>query len=211
MLRLNRLALISTTAFTVLVIAACGRSTPPPAHSNAPTPEALLKQSEEFKRVVEKVTDGVYIAMGFGIANSIMLEGTDWIIFLDTTETAESAREVLAEFRKITDKPVKAIVYTHSHPDHIGGASVFANGADVPVYAQEDVSKNMDKLATELRPIITQRSMRMYGTQLTPEQRPNIGIGGFLAMSADSTVGVLRPTNTFRDTLEDTVAGIHFQ
>lgn len=212
MLHLKRLALISTIAAIVMTAAACGRSTPPaPAQSTAPTPQALLAQSEEFKRGVEKVTDGVYIAMGFGIANSIMLEGTDGIIIVDTTETAESAREVLAEFRKITDKPVKAIVYTHSHPDHIGGASVFANGADVPVYAQEDVTKNMDKLATELRPIITQRSMRMYGTQLTPEQRPNLGIGPFLAMNADSTIGVIRPTKTFRDTLDDTIAGIHFQ
>ncbi len=211
MLSLNRLALVISLAAAVAT-AGCSRpNTPLSAASAAPTPQALLDQSNEFKRGVEKVTDGVYIAMGFGIANSIMLEGSDGIIVVDTTETAESAREVLAEFRKITDKPVKAIVYTHSHPDHIGGASVFANGGDVPVYAQEDVSKNMDKLATELRPIITQRSMRMYGTQLTPEQRPNIGIGGFLAMSADSTVGVMRPTKTFRDTLEDTVAGIHFQ
>lgn len=210
-MHLKRLALISSIAATV-VAAGCGHSKQQaPATSTAPTPQALLEQSKEFKRGVEKVTDGVYMAIGFGIANSIMLEGTDGIIVVDTTETAESAREVLAEFRKITDKPVKAIVYTHSHPDHIGGASVFANGADVPVYAQEDVAKNMDKLATELRPIITQRSMRMYGTQLTPEQRPNIGIGGFLAMNADSTVAVMRPTKTFRDTLEDTVAGIHFQ
>ena len=212
MLRLLRLALISCVTATMVIAAGCSRSSAPvPAQSSAPTPQALIEHSEEFKRSVEKVTNGVYIAMGFGIANSIMLEGTDGIIIVDTTETAEAAHEVLAEFRKITDKPVKAIVYTHSHPDHIGGASVFANGADVPVYAQEDVAKNMDKLATELRPIITQRSQRMYGTQLTPEQRPNIGIGGYLSMNADSTVGVMRPTKMFRDTLEDTVAGVHFE
>ncbi|MGH8456350.1 MAG: alkyl sulfatase dimerization domain-containing protein [Stenotrophobium sp.] len=198
-------------AACLLLCVACGRPAAPPAVSAAPTPQALLDHSAEFAQGVVKVTDGVYVAIGYGIANSILLVGTDGVIVVDTTETVESARQVLAEFRKITDKPVKAIVYTHSHPDHIGGASVFAGGAGVPVYAQEDVARDMDKVAVELRPVITQRSLLMYGTALTPQQRPNIGIGGFLAMHDGSTVGVLRPTRTFRDELEDTVAGIHFK
>jgi alkyl sulfatase BDS1-like metallo-beta-lactamase superfamily hydrolase len=195
---------------SAILFAGCGHA-PPPAATAAPTPQALKDHGSEFTQGVVKVTDGVYAAIGYGIANSMLLVGDDGVIVVDTTETVESARLVLAEFRKISDKPVKAIVYTHSHPDHIGGASVFAAGAKVPVYAQEDVASGMDKVAVELRPIITRRSMRMYGTALNTEQRPNIGIGGFLAMRDGSTVGVLRPTRTFRDQLDDTVAGIHFQ
>ena len=77
-----------------------------------------------------KVTDGVWQATGYGLANSIMIEGDDGIIIVDAMMSHESATEVMNEFRKITDKPVKAIVYTHSHPDHINGAGAFAQYAD---------------------------------------------------------------------------------
>ncbi|MDB5977648.1 MAG: fold metallo-hydrolase [Nevskia sp.] len=205
--------LIPFLFLSVWALTACGYSqSSAPAAAAAPTPQALLAHSEEFKPGVIKVTDGVYVAVGYGIANSILLEGSDGAIVVDTMESMESARKVLAEFRKVSDKPVKAIVYTHSHPDHVGGAAAFVPpGTSVPIYAQEDVAANMDKIASELQPVITQRSLRMYGAQLPPEERINLGIGGFLDLQEGSTVGTLRPTRTFRDQLEDTVAGIHFQ
>ena len=203
-----RCTLLSTA---VVALAACGKSAEGPAAAAAPTPQALLEHSKEFTKEVVKVADGVYMAIGYGIANSIMLEGSDGVIIVDTMESVESAQEVLTEFRKITDKPVKALVYTHSHPDHIGGASVFAGGANLPIYGHDTLAENMDRTAVELRPIITARSLRMYGAQLTPQQRPNLGIGPHIALHDDSSVGVLRPTRVFRDTLEDTVAGIRFQ
>lgn len=194
-----------------LLLAACGHSRPAaPAPAAVPTPQALAAHGEEFKPELIKVTDGVYVAVGYGIANSILLEGTDGDIVVDTMESMEAAQKVRAEFRKVSDKPVKAVVYTHSHPDHIGGAAVFA-GPGVPIYAQEDVARNMDKTATELQPALTRRSLRMYGAGLPPDERVNIGIGGFLDLHEGSTVSVRRPTRTFRDSMEDTVAGIHFQ
>ncbi|MGH8505388.1 MAG: alkyl sulfatase dimerization domain-containing protein [Stenotrophobium sp.] len=193
-----------------LLAAGCDKSSTVPALPPATTPQALIAHSAEFKQGVVKVSDGVYVAIGYGIANSTLLVGDDGVIIVDTMESTQAAQEVLAQFRKITDKPVKAIIYTHSHPDHIGGASVFAAGADVPVYAQQGVAANMDKTATELQPIITHRSLLMYGTLLTPEQRINIGVGGALNLHPGSTVGTLRPTRTFDEQLDDTVAGIHF-
>lgn len=194
-----------------LLAAACGKPAEAPAPAAAPTPQALIEHSQEFKKEVVKVTDDVYVAIGYGVANSIMLVGTDGVIIVDTMESVESAKQVLAEFRKITDKPVKALVYTHSHLDHIGGATVFAAGADMPIYAQEDLVANMDRSAVEFRPILTRRATRMYGTMLTPEQRPNIGIGPFIDFRSGTHVDVIRPNKVFRDELEDTVAGIRFK
>ncbi len=195
----------------VSVLAACDRPAPP-VTAQVATPAELAAHSAEFRREVVKVVDGVYVAIGFGIANSILLEGDDGVIVVDTMETAESAREVLAEFRKFTDKPVKALIYTHSHPDHIGGAGVFAEGAgEIPVYAQRELVANMEKTSIELQTAITKRSLRMYGTQLSPEGMVNVGIGPFVDIHDGSTIDTLRPTRDFDTTLEDSVAGIRFQ
>lgn len=197
----------------LLALVGCDRqqsklSAPPVA-----SPDALQKHSAEFRREVIKVAEGTYVAVGFGIANSIMLEGTDGVIIVDVMETLEAAQEVATEFRKITQKPVKAFIYTHSHPDHIGGAPAYliAGQEAPPVYAQADVPANMDKISTVLQPIITRRGFRMYGTHLPQEEMVNVGIGPELGVHEGSSIRILRPTKTFDEEMEDTIAGIHFQ
>ena len=70
------------------------------------------------------MTDGVYVATNYAMANSILLEGPDGLVIVDTTESPNSAKSILAAFRAISKKPIKAIVYTHYHGDHIFGARV---------------------------------------------------------------------------------------
>ena len=164
-----------------------------------------------FTRGVEKVGDRVYVAIGFGLANSIMIEGDDGLIIVDTMESCEAASEVLAEFRKVSDKPVKAIIYTHNHADHIFGAEVFTQGKDVEIYAHETTAYYVERLVSKMRPVIDMRSMRMFGNYLDEKGLVNCGIGPFLAFNSNSTLGYLPPTKTFSNILDAEVAGIKFQ
>jgi alkyl sulfatase BDS1-like metallo-beta-lactamase superfamily hydrolase len=66
-------------------------------------------------------------------------------------------------------------------------------------------------ISSELQPVITRRSLRMYGYGLSPDEHLNVGIGPEVDIHEGTTLGILRPTRLFRDTLEDTVAGIRFQ
>ena len=192
----------------VLVLAACD-SAQAPDYPPAPAPEALRTHGEEFRQQVVEVTDGVYVAIGFGIANAIMIEGEDGIIIVDTLESLDIAREVMALFRVITDKPVHALIYTHSHPDHILGAAAFVEpGQAVEVIAHETLARNAQQVMSVLQPIITRRSMFMYGNWLNAEERTNVGIGPFVALRPDSQVQMLPPTLTFSDRLELDIAGV---
>ncbi|MBN1104655.1 MAG: alkyl/aryl-sulfatase, partial [Deltaproteobacteria bacterium] len=186
-----------------------------PIKSRPPIPvgadASLQEHGKLFQRGVEKVTDRVYAAIGYGISNSIMIEGNDGLIIVDTMTTLEEAAEVLGEFRKISDKPVKAIIYTHSHPDHVLGAEAFTVGGRPAVYAHETTASHVKRLLTEIGPVVGMRSMRMYGNFLSPGQVQNVGIGPFVGMNPESRVGFVAPTRTFSDTLEDEVAGVRFK
>ena len=78
--------------------------------------EKLRSHSAEFRREVIKVTNGVWVAVGFSDANSVLIEGEGGSIVVDTTSDVEDARAVKAEFAKLSTAPIRDIIYTHSHP-----------------------------------------------------------------------------------------------
>jgi alkyl sulfatase BDS1-like metallo-beta-lactamase superfamily hydrolase len=90
-----------------------------------------------------KVTDGIWQVRGFDIANMTLIEGKTGFIVVDTLTARESAAAALAFARKhLGNKPVSAIVFTHSHADHFGGALGVATAKEVaerkiPVVAPE--------------------------------------------------------------------------
>src|SRR6267143_3221569 len=79
-----------------------------------------------------KVADGVYQVRGFSQANMTIVEGTTGLIVIDTLTTPGAAREALnLYYVHCPRKPVLAVIYSHSHGDHYGGASGVGSQADV--------------------------------------------------------------------------------
>lgn len=207
-------ALKAGAALLLLALIGCEAEQQVEYETRVSSPEDLAAHSEEFRKEVIEVTDGVYVAVGYGLANSILLEGDDGVVIVDTMETLEEAEAVMAEFAKIVDfeaKPVKAIIYTHNHADHIFGALAFSEGREVPVYAHATTDYYIDRILSVYRPIIVVRSMRMFGNYLDDAGLINDGIGPRLGYGPGSSLGVIRPTVTFQDELEDEVAGIRFK
>ena len=101
----------------------------------------LRAHPEYFTRELIQLADNVYMAFGFAASNVYMIVGDDGLVIIDTTETTAAATNILAEFRKITDLPVKTIILTHSHRDHVSGASVFV-GDDNPEVITSDRDSN---------------------------------------------------------------------
>ena len=71
-----------------------------------------------------QVVDGVHVALGYGMANSIWLSAPEGVIVVDTTESMESAQEVLTAMREVLQGPIRGIIYTHNHIDHVRGTKV---------------------------------------------------------------------------------------
>jgi len=83
----------------------------------------LVKFQERYKEGLVKVSDRVHAAFAFDYSNYGYIEGDNGIILVDTGWFPGQAKRSIAEYREITGKPIKAIIYTHLHLDHCGGAS----------------------------------------------------------------------------------------
>ena len=208
------LSLWIVLAFTLVSLTACKEKTPAGKRSIAVgTSASLAAHTAVFEKGVVKVdgTDNVHVAIGFGLANSILIEGDDGLIIVDTMETREEAARVLAAFRAISPKPIAAIIYTHNHADHIFGADVFAADGSPKIYAHDTTAEHVKRLLNKMRPAIGTRSMRMFGLYLDEAGLVNAGIGPHLGFGPESTVGFVPPTHTFSERLADEVAGVSFE
>jgi alkyl sulfatase BDS1-like metallo-beta-lactamase superfamily hydrolase len=79
-----------------------------------------------------KVTERVYQVRGFDIANMTIVEGDTGLILVDTLGSPDTARAALDLYYQHRPKrPVGAVIYTHSHADHFGGARGVTSEDDV--------------------------------------------------------------------------------
>ena len=177
--------------------------------------EGLINHTNEFnKEIYTYKTPGglIHIAVGFGIANSIMIEGKDGNIVVDATDSVSEAEMVHSLFKKKNSNPIKAIIYTHNHGDHTFGAEYFIKSQeDKPiVIAHESTDYYVQRIMGIINPIISKRSTRMFGTLLPDDQFINAGIGPSLNVS-DSPIGYIEPDTVFKDELKLKIAGINLE
>jgi len=207
---------IVTFIFLVLFLYSCSENTSIdieiPKSSKV---EMLVKHSDEFeKQVLSYDTPGgrVHFAIGFGIANSIMIEGDSANVIVDTSDSVYEAEQIYTLFKSKNDNPIEAIIYTHNHGDHTFGSAYYLKSQEKKpqIIAHEDTDFYVQRILGILNPIITKRSSRMFGTLLPEEDLINVGIGPSLSVSK-SPAGYLKPDITFKDSLEIKIAGINIE
>ncbi len=163
-----------------------------------------------------KVMDGVYQLRGFDLANITLIDGnTGWIV-VDTLTSRETAAAAMAFARKhLGEKPVSAVIFTHSHIDHFGGALGVISGEEaaqrkVPVVAPEGFLEEATSENVLLGPSMGRRAAWMYGTRLPASATGVIddGLGKSVALGA---VGILPPTEIVSTTTREmTLDGVKF-
>jgi cyclase len=89
-------------------------------------PERVLT---EYQTV--KLAEGVYAFVApesktpFVSGNSLAVIGSDGVLVVDSTNLPSLARRMIGDIRKLTDKPVRVLVNTHWHPDHLMGNAAY--------------------------------------------------------------------------------------
>lgn len=184
-----------------------------------PSPTVHPKLTEHSQKMVPgvyQVADSVYLAYGYALTSPAMIVGDDGVIIVDPPEDVNKGRRTLEEFRKFSEKPVKAVIYSHWHIDHYGGVAAFASHEDaasgeVKIIAHRTFLANMIKNSSGgTGPIIAARVDYSLGTLLDvgAEGRINGGLGPDFVIENPSLV---IPNMLVDDVLDITIAGVKMQ
>ncbi len=146
-----------------------------------------------------EVVPGVYQIRGFDLANMTIVEGNSGVVVIDPLEANETSRAGLDLYYAHRGvRPVKAVIYTHSHHDHYAGArGVISEEDGIPVIAPEGfvdaaVSENVYAGMAMAR-----RASYMYGVTLPRGERGLVNAGLANAKS-QGTTSFLSPTDTIQ-------------
>ena len=125
--------------------------------------------------VTEIVPNTIFHVMGYGHSNASFIIANKSVILIDTLDTDVRAAKLASIIAEKTDKPVKTILYTHGHPDHLSGAGVFA-GSHPEVIAFAPVRPLLAR-TEQLGTILNRRGIRQFGYELNDEEAISQGIG----------------------------------
>ncbi len=163
-----------------------------------------------------KVTDGVYQLRGFDVANITLVEGkTGWIV-VDALTSRESAAAAMAFARQhLGNKPVMALIFTHSHIDHFGGALGIASPEEIaqrklPVIASAGFMEESTGENVMVGTAMGRRSIYQFGRDLERSPKGNVdtGLGKNVVYGS---FGILPPNKLITQPTEEMVLdGVRF-
>ncbi len=190
------------------------------AQSEAPATvnPSLWRQSRlNMNHGLFEVVPGVYQVRGLDIANMTLIEGDSGVIVVDTLTSIEGAAAAMELYFKHRGKrPVAAVIFTHTHTDHWGGArgvlddATLASGT-VPIIApnlfiEHAVSENIIA-----GPAMLRRAQYQFGPLLAKGPRGQVDCGLGKSMAAGA-VSLLRPTDLIMATGDKrTIDGVEFE
>ena len=189
-------------------------------HGDAPTSvhPSLWRQSQLVaKQGLYEVVEGIYQVRGFDLSNITFVEGDSGIIVIDPLVSTEVAAAALALYREHRgERPVTAVIYTHSHVDHFGGVLGVTSQADVDagkvaVLAPEGFTAHAVQENVYAGTAMARRAGYMYGAVL--ERGPHGQVGCGLGQTpSQGEVAIIVPTIDIRETGEThTVDGVEIE
>ncbi|MFN5715387.1 MAG: MBL fold metallo-hydrolase, partial [Bradyrhizobium sp.] len=163
-----------------------------------------------------EVVPGVYQVRGLDIANMTLIEGDKGVIVVDTLTSIEGARAAMElYFQHRGKRPVAAVIFTHTHTDHWGGARGVLDdamlAAGVPIIAPNFFMEHAVSENIIAGPAMLRRAQYQFGPFLAKGVRGQVDCGLGKTMAAGG-VALLRPTDLIIATGDKRVIdGVEFE
>lgn len=178
---------------------------------------ALIAHGASLGHKLHKVSDRIYCQLGSSLGNSTLILGSSGMIVVDTGDSIQQSTAQLTDFRTVTDRPVSALIYSHSH--YALGARTYVPAereGQLPIYAHKDLLQVFTRTIGDLTPFLTRRAAMQFGMFLPstgPDSMPNYGLGKvFYELDKYTpTAGFVRPNRLLEDGQQETIDGVRFQ
>ncbi len=165
-----------------------------------------------------EVVPGLYQVRTLDLSNITFAEGPDGIVAFDPLISAETAAAALALYREHRgdERPIVAVVYSHSHVDHYGGVRGIVDEDDVAagrvrIYAPEGFLEAAVAENVLAGNVMSRRASYMYGSLLPADERGQVGAGLGVTTSLGA-IGLIPPTDIVSATGQrETIAGLDFE
>lgn len=154
-----------------------------------------------------QVCERIYQVRGFDLANITIIEGDSGLILIDPLTVCESAAAALALYRRHRgDRPVRCVIYSHSHVDHYGGVEGVVTPQEVATgevsviapegFMEAAVSENV-LAGVPMR----RRAMFQFGPTLAAGPRSHVDSGLGKTMGR-GTISLIAPTKVIGQPME---------
>lgn len=183
---------------------------------------SLWRQSQLMRHAgLFRVVDRLYQVRNSDIADVTFVEGDDGVVVIDCSSSVEAARQALGLLRAhVTDKPVVAVIYTHTHIDHYGGVKGVVDAEDVasgkvPIIAPGTIA-SFDAHAIGENVIagntMSRRAGYAFQSLLDRDPRGAVTAGIGVTTAEGPTVSYLSPTDPITETGQTRrIAGLTFE
>ena len=150
------------------------------------------------------------------MSNAVLVEGENELVVFDTGSSHRHGAAILAEIRKISDKPIGALVYSHHHGDHCTGAAALVDREDaaagrVKVIARANFMQEYVDEDFMTGPIQTLRSVYQFGSALDQADLDDYVIGVSGGELPSGPGAFIEPNTLIGERRTVTLAGIEFE
>ena len=146
-----------------------------------------------------EVVPGIHQLRGFDLANMTLIDSDNGWILVDPLTTAATASYALNFARQqLGDKPIKAVIFTHSHIDHFGGIDGVLTDeerATARIIAPEGFMLESVSEMLMAGVVMGRRADYMYGRKLPVSPRAHVGTGLGKQPAIAGAISILEPTD----------------
>jgi alkyl sulfatase BDS1-like metallo-beta-lactamase superfamily hydrolase len=183
-----------------------------------PTPAMLDEQCREGigEARIERFELGegisIHVAIGYDLANTILIHTPEGNVIVDAMSGPGRAAKAQQDLLAQAPGPIAALILTHSHIDHVGGAAAWAPlDGTTPIWATAGFTEHFFKQYGVFQAAEQARGKRQFGARVSAENLPCSALGRRVDFSSGIGDGVRMPTKTFSGMTTLEVGGLKIE